>query len=109
MSQPSCTVTKAETPRARVASRLGALQDVELVLGRKFGVDRALALRATRASSVGQAVIALRPDHEVDRRRAADDLLAFGLRDAARDRDHDACGPSRAAASLIARMRPSSE
>ena len=56
----------------------------------------------------GQAVIALRADHEVDRRRAADDLLALGLRDAARDRDHE-LRPSRAAACFITRMRPSSE
>ena len=32
-------------------------------------------------------MIALRADHDVDRRRAADDLLAFGLRDAAGHRD----------------------
>src|SRR4029450_7480237 len=32
-------------------------------------------------------MIALRPDHDVDRWRAADDLLAFGLRDAAGDSD----------------------
>ena len=32
-------------------------------------------------------MIALRPDHDVDGRRAADDLLALGLRDAAGDRD----------------------
>ena len=32
-------------------------------------------------------MIALRPDHDVYNRRAADDLLALGLRDAARDRN----------------------
>ena len=32
-------------------------------------------------------MIALRPDHDVDNRRAADDLRALGLRDAARDRN----------------------
>jgi hypothetical protein len=37
-----------------------------------------------------QAMIALRPDHEIDDRRAADDLLALGLRDAAGDRDRRA-------------------
>ena len=36
-----------------------------------------------------QPVIALRPDHQIDGGRAAHDLLAFGLRDAARDRDLD--------------------
>ena len=44
---------------------------------------------------LGQAVIALRPDHEIDRRRAADDLLAFGLRDAAGDRDRHAAAFAR--------------
>ena len=34
-----------------------------------------------------QMMIALRPDHDIDRRRAADDLLALGLRDAAGHRD----------------------
>jgi hypothetical protein len=31
-------------------------------------------------------MVALRSDHDVDIARAADDLLALGLRDAARDR-----------------------
>ena len=35
-------------------------------------------------------MIALRPHHEIDGRRAPDDLRAFGLRDAARNRDRDA-------------------
>ena len=34
-------------------------------------------------------MIALRADHQIDRRRAADDLSAFGLRHAAGDRDDD--------------------
>src|SRR5262249_59511731 len=57
-------------------------QHVELVLDRKFGVDNgALALDALEQAR--QSVIALRPDHEIDRWRAADDFLAFGLGDAA--------------------------
>ena len=34
-----------------------------------------------------QMMIALRTDHDIHGRRAADDLFAFGLRDAAGDRD----------------------
>ena len=44
---------------------------------------------------VRQPVIALRSDHEIDDGRAADDLLAFGLRDAAGDRDRDAASLAR--------------
>ena len=40
-------------------------------------------------------MIALRPEHEIDRRSAADDFLAFGLRHAAGDRDDDAPALSR--------------
>ena len=53
-----------------------------------------LAARDAR-QQVGQAVVALRADHEVDRRRAADDLLALGLRDAAGDRDHQLAAVAR--------------
>ena len=80
----------------RLAARRREL--VELVLDRKLGVDHgalaAFALRA-RAQRRGKAVIALRPDHEIDRRRAADDLLALGLRDAARDCDRHAAACAR--------------
>src|SRR5262249_57746570 len=59
-------------------------QDVELVLDRKFGVDdRALTLGA--GEQTGQAMVALRADDEIDRGRAPDDLLTFGLGDAARN------------------------
>ena len=61
-------------------------EESELVLDRELGLDR----RRVAREQFGQAVIALRPDHEVDHRRAADDLRAFGLRDAARHRDRDA-------------------
>ena len=59
---------------------------VELVLDREFGVDDP-ALRGSAGDERGQAVIALRADDHVDHRRAADDLPAFGLGDAARDDD----------------------
>ena len=81
---------------------------VELVLDRKLGVDDLAVARGAR-EQVRQAVIGLRPDHEIDGRRAADDLLAFGLRDAAGDGDASRRGPRRAAASFSTRMRPSSE
>ena len=42
-----------------------------------------------------QAMIVLRADHEIDRAGAADDFLAFGLRDAAGDRDHHAAAVAR--------------
>ena len=73
-------------PRARIASGFGGGQEAELVLDREFGLQRAaVALRARQ--QLRQMMIALRPDHDVDGRRAADDLLALGLRDAAGDRD----------------------
>ena len=80
---------------------------IELVLDRKLGVDHLAVLGARQ--HLGQAVIALRPDHEIDGRRAAHDLLALGLRDAAGDRDRDAAAFARAASSFSTRRRPSSE
>ncbi len=59
---------------------------VEFVVDRKFGVDRFAVARGAR-QQIGQAVIALRTEHQIDRRRAADDLFALGLRDATGDRD----------------------
>ncbi len=54
-----------------------------LEFGRKFGLDRAaFALKKLR-----QEVVALRPDHDVNRLRALQNFLAFRLRDAARDGD----------------------
>ena len=73
-------------PRARIASGFGGGQEAELVLDRKFGLQRAAVALGAR-QQLRQMMIALRPDHDVDDRRAADDLLAFGLRDAAGDRD----------------------
>ncbi len=76
-------------PRARVAAAARRRQLIELVLERKFGVDHGFAARDSR-EQIGQPMVALRSDHEIDRRRAADDLLAFRLGDAARHRDHQA-------------------
>ena len=62
---------------------------VEFVVNRKLGVDRLdAALRARE--QIRQAVIALRPDHEIDGWRAAKNLFAFSLCDAAGNRDGDA-------------------
>ncbi len=61
-------------------------QEAELVLGRKFGLDRLLSARCA-FEQLRQMMIALRADHDVDHGRAADDLLAFGLGDTAGDRD----------------------
>ena len=61
---------------------------VELALDRKIRVDDARR-RARPPHEVGQAVVALRADHEVDGALAADDLGALGLGDAARHRDGD--------------------
>src|SRR6516162_5408265 len=72
LSQPSCTVMKADAPRLRIAMRSGAARWLNL-------------------SSTGNSVsTALRPDNEVDGRRAADDLFAFGLGHTAGDRNGDA-------------------
>ena len=69
---------------------------IEFVVGGKLGIDGFAVARGAR-QQIGQAVIALRTEHEIDRRSAADDLLAFGLRDAAGDRDDEtpACGGGR--------------
>ncbi len=62
---------------------------IEFVVDRKLGIDRHAVARGAR-QQVGQTVIALRTYDEINRRCAADDFLAFGLRDAAGDSDHDA-------------------
>ena len=67
----------------RGAARRGEM--VELVLDRELGLDRLAVFGPGQHRR--QAVIALRPDHEVDAGRAADDLFAFGLRHATGDRN----------------------
>ena len=66
--------------------RLRRRQESELVLDRKFRLQRAAVAFRLR-QQLRQMMIALRADHDVDDGRAADDLLALGLRDAAGDRD----------------------
>src|SRR5205809_8087780 len=80
-----------ETRYAAAADRLArcGLDRVELALGRKLGVDQ-LALPPDAIEQRGQAMITLRPDHDVDRRRPAQDFLALGLRHATGDDDRHA-------------------
>ena len=59
----------------------------EFVLGGEVGGDDALAGRLGLRDEIGEAVIALRSDDDVDHRRPRHDLLPFRLRDAACDRD----------------------
>ena len=81
------------TPRPRISPAVGCGQVVELVLGREFGVDDRRPFARRAREQLGQAMIALRADHHVDRRRAAQDLPALGLGDAAGDDDRASRGP----------------
>ena len=84
---------RRHTARAdRIARR--SLQHLELVLRRKLGVDDNFAARSA-GDEIGQAMVALRSNHDVDVTRAPDDLLAFSLRDTARNRDHEAAAFAR--------------
>ena len=56
----------------------------ELVLGREVGGDDA-GPKARFAQELGQAMIALRTDHDIDRRLAAQDFRPLGLGDATGD------------------------
>ena len=62
---------------------------LEFVVDREFGVD-GFAVAFGAREEFGQAVIVLRPDHEIDRRRPPYDLRAFGLRHAAGNRNENA-------------------
>ncbi len=73
-------------PRARIAFALRRRQKSELVLDRKFGLQRAAMAFGVR-QQFRQMVIALRADHDIDGGRAANDLVALGLGDAAGDND----------------------
>ena len=69
---------------------------VEFRLGRKARIEH-LRLPPPRSASrqhLGQAVIGLRAENKIDERRARQDFLALGLRDAAGDRDHHAAAPA---------------
>jgi hypothetical protein len=58
---------------------------VEFVLGGKLGLDDAHRRLRARDQRLGQAVIGLRAEHQIDDRRAAHDFLALGLGNAAGD------------------------
>ncbi len=68
---------------------------LELVFLGEVGVDHGALERGMHVpvglglfQHVGQAMIGLRPEHQVDHRRAARNFLAFGLGDAAGHADH---------------------
>ena len=71
---------------ARRGNRCGRWSNFSL-LGER-GLDQRAVLGARPGDELGQAVIALRADDEVDGRHAPHDLGALGLGDAADDRDH---------------------
>ena len=93
LSQPSWIDRKAEPAHA-----LRRRQMIELALGREVGVEHARTRQALAGApygglalgfgqKLGQAVVGLRADDDVDGGLAAHDLLALGLGDAARDGD----------------------
>src|SRR5690606_32168613 len=63
---------------------LGRRQMLELVFESVFRLNYLFAAANPR-KRIGQAMIGLRPDDEIDIRRAAQDFLSLGLRDATRD------------------------
>ena len=91
-----------------MASGLRRRQMDELVLGRKFGVDDA-GPKARLAQELGQAMIALRADDDIDRRLAAQDFRPLGLGDAAGDNQRHPPALRAARSSLSSRSLPSSE
>ena len=94
-------------PRARIASGFGGAKNPNLSsTGNSVSSARPWLLRARE--QLRQMVIALRADDDIDHRGAANDLAAFGLRDATGHRDAHVAAV-RAASSLTARSRPSSE
>ena len=80
----------AGADRCRVRRR----QKAELVLNREFGLQRAAVAFCLR-QKLRQMMVALRTDHDIDGGRAADDLRAFRLRDAAGHRDADSAALAR--------------
>jgi hypothetical protein len=59
----------------------------ELVLGWKLGRDDARATERRLSHEIGKAMVTLRADDDVHDGGAGNDLLAFGLRNAARHSD----------------------
>ena len=94
----------------RVAARLGGGRCLNLSsIGNSVSIDFFGFAARCAPSIVGQPVIALRADHEIDSALAPDDLFALGLGNAARDRDRHAASVPPPRSSLMTRMRPSSE
>ena len=94
-------------PRARIASGLGGGEESELVLDQKSDLQRTAFYFCLR-QQLRQMMITLRSDHDVDHRRAADNLSpsACATQPATAIR---MSRPFRAASSLAIRSRPSSE
>ncbi len=83
MSQPSCTVRNADgDDTRRRAVKLG-----ELLVPRKFRFDDAFTFVRDTLNQLGQTMIALRTDDEIDRWLPRRDLGPLGLRHAARNGD----------------------
>ena len=98
--QPSMIETKARAPcRARRG------QVVELLDLREAHVDHRAARAAQLRDHLRQAMQRLRPEHQIDERRARGDRLALLAGDAAADADDAAPG----ARALSSRHSPSSE
>src|SRR5216684_1382037 len=83
-----------ESRYAAAADRLaaGRRDGVELALGRKLGIDRLVSALGA-IEQCGQAMVILRPDHDVDQGRPAQNFLALGLGHAAGDDDRHAAAP----------------
>ena len=81
----------------------------EFVFFRKLGQDDLGAALFGAADQLGQAMIGLRPDHQVDDGRAAQNFRPLSLRDAAGHRNHAFPGRSARRLSRSKRSLPRSE
>ncbi len=66
-----------------ILARRGFGQEVEFLLDREIGLDHRACGAMRARDHFGQAVIGLRPEHDIDEGSALGDLGAFRLRDAA--------------------------
>ena len=74
--------------RADAAGRLVLGQTVELALDRELGVDHRAGRPGAARQQLGQAMIGLRADDDIDEWRTLHQELALGLRHAARHGQH---------------------